>query len=90
LWRQQRESWSAVWDSLGTLALEGGPWGLIGLFVLSILRGWLIPRSVHESRVADLRQRGEDFKAAWEAERNISTERQQQIAILLGRGKENA
>ncbi len=73
-----------MWESVGTLALTGGPYGIIALCVVSIMRGWLIPRSVHEARVADLRQRAEDFRAAWEAERRVSDERQEQISILLG------
>ncbi len=77
-----------MWEVLGPLALQAGPWGLIGVVVLSILRGWLIPRPTHDLRVSDLKQRAEDFKAAWEAERVVSAERQQQIAILLGRVKE--
>lgn len=79
-----------MWDTFGLVALQGGPWGLIGLFVVSIMRGWLIPRAVHDARVADLRQRADDFRAAWEAERKISAERQEQVGILLGRAKEPA
>ena len=78
-----------MWESLGSLAVQGGPWGLVGLMVVAILRGWLIPRTTHLDRIGDLKQRAEDYKAAWEAERNISAERQQQVSILLGRGKEN-
>ena len=64
-------------DPLALLALQGGPWGLVGLAVLSVWRGWLIPRSTHRERVADL-------KAAIDAQAKTIAERDKQIGILLG------
>jgi hypothetical protein len=73
---------------VGAAALEGGPWGLIALGVLSIWRGWWIPARMHEARIADLLARVEDHKAAAAAWQRVAAERQEQIAILLGRVKE--
>jgi hypothetical protein len=68
-----------VWQTLGSLATQGGPWGLVAFGVLSILRGWLIPRRTHMDRVADL-------KAAISALEVTVREREKQIGILLGQG----
>lgn len=70
-----------MWEVLGPLALQGGPWGLIALGVLSILRGWLIPRRTHMDRVGDL-------KAAIAALEATVQEQKGQIGILLGRVRE--
>ena len=67
-----------MWDSLSAVALQGGPWTLISLFVLSILRGWLIPHRTHQDRVSDL-------KAAIAALEETVAEKDKQISILLGR-----
>lgn len=78
-----------TWDSLVAVATGVGPSGLLLFVIASIVKGWLIPRSTHLERVADLRQRAEDYKAAWEAEKQVTAEGRQQIAILLGaRAKE--
>jgi hypothetical protein len=67
-------------ESLALLALRDvGPWVFVGL---SVWFGWLIPRSTHRERVADLR-------AAIAAQEKTLAERDRQIGILLGlRGKE--
>ena len=70
-----------MWESLGIGLAQTGPWGVIVFGVVSILRGWLIPRRVHLDRVADL-------KAAIDAQRETIAEQKQQIGILLGRPKE--
>lgn len=70
-----------MWETLGLGLTQGGPWGVIVFGVVSILRGWLIPRRVHLDRVADL-------KAAIDAQRETIAEQKQQIGILLGRVKE--
>lgn len=57
------------------LLVEGGPWALISLIVVSVLRGWLIPRSVHESRVRDLKETIARYQAA-------NARREQQVATL--------
>jgi len=67
-----------VWE---TLAVQGGPWALIGMVVLSIVRGWLIPRRTHLDRVADL-------KAAISALEETVHEQKTQMGILLGRVRE--
>lgn len=67
-----------MWDSLSTLAVQGGPLGLVSLCVVSILRGWLIPRRTHQDRVGDL-------KAAIAALEDTVSEQKQQIALLMGR-----
>lgn len=64
-----------MWE---TLAVQGGPWALVGIFVLSVFRGWLIPRRTHEDRVSDL-------KAAIAALEETVHEQKTQISILLGR-----
>ena len=67
-----------MWNSLGMLAVNGGPWGLVTFFVVSVWRGWLIPRSWHRERMAD-------FKAANAALEDTVKEQNQQIALLVGR-----
>ena len=67
-----------MWESLSAAALTGGPWTLVSLFVLSILRGWVIPRRTHQDRVSDL-------KAAIAALEETVVEKDKQISILLGR-----
>lgn len=67
-----------MWDSLSTLAVQGGPWGLVSLCVISVLRGWLIPRRTHLDRVGDL-------KAAIAALEDTVVELKAQNAMLMGR-----
>lgn len=75
-------------DVFAAVAVQGGPWGIIALGVVSFMRGWIVSRKVHEDRVSDLKQRAEDYKAAWEAEKRTSEENRQQVSILLGRTRE--
>lgn len=70
-----------MWDTIGELTLRGGPWGLIGFAVLSIFRGWLIPRTWHRERIAD-------YQRALAAAEATVHERDIQIGILLGHAKE--
>jgi hypothetical protein len=65
-----------VWESVGLIAVKGGPWGLLTLVVLSLIQGWLIPLRTHLARV-------EDLKAAISALEATVREREQQIGILL-------
>lgn len=67
-----------MWEALGTLALQGGPWGVLLFTAMSIIRGWLIPRRTHLDRVGDL-------KAAIAALEETVAEKDRQLAILLGR-----
>lgn len=39
-----------MWDTLAPLA-AGGPSALLGLVVLAIIRGWLIPSRSHEREI---------------------------------------
>lgn len=66
-----------MWEQL---AIQGGPYGLIALTVVSLIRGWLIPRSWHRERI-------EDLKAAIAAHEATIREQKAQIAILLGATK---
>lgn len=75
-----------MWETLGALAVQGGPWGLVGFGVLSLMRGWLIPARTHDRIVTLINQRAEDYKAAYETERNTVAERERQLGIVLGRG----
>jgi hypothetical protein len=60
---------AAQWVGNGSLGV---------LVVVSLVRGWLIPRRTHLDRVADL-------KAAIAALEETVHERETQISILLGR-----
>lgn len=70
-------------DPLASLALQGGPWGLVGLVVVSLIRGWLIPRTTHREIVGRL----ENAIKALEA---TVAEREKQVGLLLARGKDPA
>lgn len=65
------------------LAAKAGPWGIVALVVVSLIRGWLIPRRTHVDRV-------EDLKAAITALQATVAEREHQVAVLLGRAREPA
>ena len=55
---------------LAVIALQGGPWGLVGLFVLSVMRGWLVPGRIHDEVRADR----DAYKKAAETSLKASTE----------------
>lgn len=63
----------------GTLLAGGGPWALLALAVLSVLRGWLVPVGT----VTMLMQRAEDYKAAWERAELARQAQAEQLASLL-------
>lgn len=67
-----------MWDTITELTIHGGPWGIIGFIVLSIIRGWLIPRAWHRERIAD-------YQRALAAAEATVHERDNQIGMLLGR-----
>lgn len=81
---------SSALDNLlgsGLSALDFGAGGLVVLFVLSIMRGWLVPRSVlddvrrdRDVRVAEEHERGEQWRLAHE-------ESNKQVTALLETGK---
>lgn len=69
------------WEALAALTQQGGPYGLLALVVISLIRGWLIPRSTHRDRIMD-------YQAAIRALEATVAERDRQIATLLGRVRE--
>lgn len=62
-----------MWGTVGLLT----PFGVIAFVVLSLVRGWLIPRSWHRERIQDYK----DTIAAKDAE---IAELKEQRAVLLG------
>lgn len=68
-----------MWEQL---AIQGGPWGLVGLVVVSLIRGWLIPRTTHRDRIADYRAAIADKDAT------IAELRAQQAILLGARARE--
>ncbi len=69
-----------MWDTVAVLA-QGGPSALLGLVILSIVRGWLIPKTTHEREI------GYRERTITALEATVA-EREKQIAILLGRLRE--
>lgn len=63
----------------GTLLAGGGPWALLSLAVLSVIRGWLVPSAT----VTLLMQRAEDFRVAWERTEQARAAQAEQIGSLL-------
>jgi hypothetical protein len=70
-----------MWDTLAPLAIQGGPSALLGLVIVSIVRGWLIPKVSHEREIA---YRERTITALEET----VAEQHKQIGILLGRLRE--
>lgn len=56
------------WQAL----LGGGPWALVALAVVSVIRGWLVPASTVEL-----------LRAAWEAERQARAVQAEQMTLVL-------
>ena len=69
-----------MWDTL----LDRGPWGLIALIVVSIIRGWLVPRWWHEREITRMEKRIADKEATGMIWKEIADERREQIATLMG------
>jgi hypothetical protein len=65
---------------LDVLAGRGGPWVLVGLAVLSVLRGWLVPRATVDRERQLLEQRIADLLAAHNTAR-------EQVSELLELGR---
>ena len=76
--RKLSETADPVWE---TVLSQGGPWAIVvgqwTLMGLSVVRGWLVPRSIHRERVADLQAAIVDKNATIAAQ-------QAQLAVLLG------
>ena len=70
-----------MWDTLAPFAVQGGPSALLGLVILSIVRGWLIPKASHE-REMSYRERTITALEATVAEKD------KQIGIRLGKLRE--
>lgn len=64
------------WD---TILGKGGPWTLLALAVLSVIRGWLVPSST----VSLLMQRADDYKAAWQRSDEARAVQAEQLTALL-------
>lgn len=71
-----------MWDSIVPW-LQITPGGLVALTVVSLIRGWLIPRATHGEIVRHL----ED---TIRAQKETICERDKQVAILLGQVREPA
>ena len=65
-----------MWETLAALA-QGGPWALVGLCVVSIFTGWLIPRSSHLREIGYLEREAK-------AKDETIAELKDQIKILAG------
>lgn len=68
--------WAAL---LGT----GGPWALVGLAIVAVLSGRLVPAST----VQLLMRRGDDYKAAWERSEEARRVQAEQLAQLREVGR---
>lgn len=63
----------------GTLLAGGGPWAIITITVISIIRGWLVPSAT----VTLLMQRAEEWRTAWEKSEEARRVQAEQVAQLL-------
>ena len=63
----------------GTLLAGGGPWAIIALAVISIIRGWLVPSAT----VTLLMQRADEWRMAWEKSEEARRVQAEQVAQLL-------
>lgn len=65
------------------------PWAIVGqvgvpgLCVIAVLFGFLIPRWSYKEIVGLWKQRSEDYKAAWEAEKAINATNTETLKMLL-------
>lgn len=75
-----------MWESL---LVDGGPWGLVGFFLLALSRDWLITHRSHMREIGYLDRIIQSLEAANEAERRSTAEYRQQVTILLGRAKDS-
>jgi hypothetical protein len=71
--------------------LANGPAiGLLIMIFIAVIRGWLLPRAthvemlkLHAERLTEERNRGDQWKTAWEAERQRADEQEQQFKLVL-------
>lgn len=68
----------------GPLALQYGPWGLILGVVMSLARGWIVPRWVYLEMKRITGEQNEILRAANLALQETIDEKDRQIRILLG------
>lgn len=63
------------------------PWGaFLGssvLILVSIIRGWLIPKSTHEREITQERQRGDEWKETAMDQRTVNQEIREQNGQLI-------
>lgn len=82
-------------DNISPAWLANGPAvGLLIVIFLAVIRGWLLPRRTHDEmlklhaeRLAEERARGDQWKSAWEAERQRADEQEQQFKLVLESAK---
>jgi hypothetical protein len=61
---------------------DAGPWSLVGIFVLSLLGGWLIPRWTHKERIADLKEQLAEHKETITFLQAALEKRDEQVSLL--------
>lgn len=67
-------------DELSALGvLQGAPWGLVGLVVLMVLRGHLVPRRTYD----DMRDERDTWRAAHQISEESRHKAQDQVGELL-------
>jgi hypothetical protein len=75
-----------VWDAMGSLIGQVGLAGFCFLFLfVAVGLGWLVPRWSHIQRINDLKEANRDLRAALAKKDEAMAEKDQQIAIILGR-----
>lgn len=75
--------------------LANGPAiGLLVMIFIAVIRGWLLPRGTHDEmlklhaeRLSEERTRGDQWRTAWEAERQRADELEQQFKLVLESAK---
>lgn len=72
-----------VLPGLWSLSPIGALIGMIVLFFIALLRGWLIPKSSHERELAQANKRGDEWKETALTTRAALVETQGQNRILL-------
>jgi hypothetical protein len=82
---------ATTWPSLLTWG------GLVVLVLVSVVRGWLVPKASHEREISILEKRIEEktaeaieWRAAYQTEQAVGRERDAQHRMLLETGKTTA